>query len=130
MKEETKRLLDKSSHSIRAAEILLKEGELDFSASRSYYAMFYVAEALLCEKGFRRSKKHTHVHAAFGENFAKPAILPVKFHRWLIEAFNARVKGDYEADFTATTQDAANVLQQAREFLETSRQYLSQSGSK
>ena len=65
MKVETARLLDKAEHAIRAAEILLDADEGDFAAGRAYYAMFYVAEALLVERG-RRFRKHSAVHAAFG----------------------------------------------------------------
>ncbi|MBI3322995.1 MAG: HEPN domain-containing protein [Candidatus Omnitrophica bacterium] len=50
MKPETEKLLQKASRSIRAAERLLQEGDVDFAASRAYYALFYLAEALLNEK--------------------------------------------------------------------------------
>ena len=53
MKAETRRLLDKAEHAIRAAEILLDAEERDFAVGRAYYAMFYVAEALLVERGKR-----------------------------------------------------------------------------
>jgi len=60
MKAETERLLDKAEHAIRAAEILLDADEKDFAAGRAYYAVLYVAEALLVEQGKRFRK-----HAAF-----------------------------------------------------------------
>ncbi len=34
-------LLEKAKESLEAAKSLLKDGFYDFSASRSYYAMFY-----------------------------------------------------------------------------------------
>jgi len=70
MKEVTQRLIDKASRATDSAERLLKSGDVEASASRAYYAMFYVAEALLGEKGLR-FKKHGGVHATFGEHFAK-----------------------------------------------------------
>ena len=39
--------LVKARESLEAARILLREGFAGFSASRSYYAMFYTAEAIL-----------------------------------------------------------------------------------
>lgn len=43
MKEQTRKLLDKSAHAIRAARLLLENDETDFAAGRAYYAMFYAA---------------------------------------------------------------------------------------
>lgn len=65
MKDSTKKYLDKAWRSIRAAEILLVSSEVEFAVSRAYYAMFYVAEALLIESDLSFSK-HGAVHGAFG----------------------------------------------------------------
>ena len=65
MKMETRKLLDKASRAIRAAENLLRDGDVDFAAGRAYYAMFYVAEGLLYEKDLRY-RKHSAVHAVLG----------------------------------------------------------------
>lgn len=70
MNEESWGLLQKGRHAIRAAEILFREQETDFAAGRAYYAMFYIASALLAENDLR-SGKHSGVHALFGEHFAK-----------------------------------------------------------
>jgi len=80
MKEYTQKLLDKAADSIESAEILLEHNKLDAATGRAYYAMFYIAEALLNEKDLRFSK-HGNVHAAFGEHFAKTRILDPKYHR-------------------------------------------------
>jgi uncharacterized protein (UPF0332 family) len=44
-------LLLKAERSIRSARLLLSDGDVDAAASRLYYAMFYIAEALLDAKG-------------------------------------------------------------------------------
>ena len=94
MKEQTAKLLDKAKDSIEAADILLTNGKADIAAGRAYYAMFYIAEALLNEKDLRFTK-HGGVHAAFGEHFAKTKELDPKYHRWLIDSFDKRLVGDY-----------------------------------
>ena len=66
MKEYSHKLLDKAIDAIEAAEILVDNEKFDIAAGRAYYAMFYIAEALLNEKGLKFSK-HSAVHAAFGE---------------------------------------------------------------
>ena len=62
-----------SASSFEAAKLLLKEGFSGYSASRSYYAMFYIAEAFL--EGDKMSfSKHSAVFSAFGREFADPAV--------------------------------------------------------
>ena len=50
MKPEQVDLLRKAGESLGAAKLMEKQGYHDFAASRAYYTMFYVAEALLLEK--------------------------------------------------------------------------------
>jgi len=116
VKEGTRQLLDKAARAIRAADTLLEDDNLDFAAGRAYYAMFYVAEALLHERDLR-SKKHGGVHALFGEQFAKTGILDPKFHRWLIDAFDTRLIGDYGFTAVISKDDVTSMIDQAREFL-------------
>jgi len=123
MKEATKKLLDKAAHAIHAAEVLRKEQELDFAAGRAYYAMFYVASALLAEKGLR-FQKHGGVHAVFGEHFAKTAELDPKYHRWLLDAFDRRLQGDYNFEAALETEEVSSMIEQAREFKTEAENYL------
>jgi uncharacterized protein (UPF0332 family) len=44
-------LLQKAYRNIRSAKLLVGDGDFDTAVSRAYYAMFYVAEALLLSKG-------------------------------------------------------------------------------
>jgi uncharacterized protein (UPF0332 family) len=66
VKDSSRLLLGKAQRAIQAARTLLDAGDLpEFATGRAYYAMFYVAEALLEEKDLRFSK-HGGVHGAFG----------------------------------------------------------------
>jgi len=123
MKDHTYKLLDKATRSIRAARLLVDGGEVDFAAGRAYYAMFYVAEALLYERDLAFSK-HSGVHAAYGREFAKTGLLDVKFHRWLLKAFNDRLQVDYEVEANMTKADVEVTLDRAQEFLGAARRLL------
>lgn len=85
--------------------------------------MFYVAEALLHEKDLR-SRKHSGVIALFGETFAKTGAMDAKFHRWLLDAFDKRILADYGVEAVLTREDSAQMIAQAREFLDTVRRLL------
>ena len=126
MKETSEKLLEKSARAVHAAEILLREGDLDAAAGRAYYAMFYVAEALLFEKGLQ-FRKHSGVHSAFGEHYAKAGLLDSKFHRWLLDASDKRIQADYGVDAVLSGEDVELVVVQAREFLVEARRLLSDS---
>ena len=83
MRPEVAALLEKAASSRRAAALLAGQDYLDFAASRAYYALFYVAEALLLAEGFSFSS-HAAVIAGFGKTFARPQRLDPRFHRYLM----------------------------------------------
>ncbi len=123
MNEASRKLLDKAARAVRAAGILLQEGEVDFAAGRAYYAMFYAAEALLFEQGLR-FRKHGRVHAAFGEQFVKTGKLDSRFHRWLLDAFDRRLLADYDVEGVLTSEEVSRLIEQAREFVDEARRHL------
>jgi uncharacterized protein (UPF0332 family) len=123
MKDYTRKLLDKAVDTIESAEILLDHGKMDGAAGRAYYALFYVAEALLNEKGLHYGK-HGDVIGAYGREFAKTKLLDQKFHRWLIAGFDTRLVSDYQVDTNIEAAIVSSMVDQAWEFLEAAREYL------
>ena len=108
--------LVKARESIEAAGVLLREGFAGFSASRSYYAMFYTAGAILLRQDLAFSS-HAAVHAAFGREFAKPGVVPRIYHQRLVEAFVFRQAGDYSTGHSIHSDVAGELIHQARDFL-------------
>jgi len=47
MTDEVRRYLRKAEHALEVAEDLLKDGHVPDAASKTYYAMYYAAQALL-----------------------------------------------------------------------------------
>jgi uncharacterized protein (UPF0332 family) len=123
MKEYTRKLLDKAIDTIEGAELLLEHGKVDMAAGRAYYALFYIAEALLNEKDLQFSQ-HGDVIGAYGKEFAKTKLLDPKFHRWLIKGFDTRLIGDYHVDTHIEESVIADMINHAREFLEAAQKYL------
>jgi len=109
-------LLDKADESYRAAGLLLEHGFLDFAASRSYYAMFYAAEALLLERGLAFTK-HAGVISAFGREFVKNGDIPVAYHQYLIQAQDSRHVGDYDIVRKISKDRAQELLEHAELFV-------------
>ncbi len=82
-----------------------------------------LAEACLVSRGLSYSS-HAAVIAAFGKQFAKTKIFPVKYHRYLIDAQDQRNRGDYDSDPNLTKEDANNLIQQAEKILTITKKIL------
>jgi uncharacterized protein (UPF0332 family) len=113
-------LIRKAQKSLRAARLLAKDGLYDFAASRSYYAMFYVVEAVLLGEGVSYSK-HSAVISAFGQRFAKTGRVPEEFHRYLIEGQESRNVGDYDTGPGLSEDQAAQQIARAGKFIQLAK---------
>ena len=123
MTPEQQFLMTKAQRSLDAANQLMQQGFYDFAISRAYYAMFYVAEALLDKAGFSFSS-HAAVISAFGQSLARPGKVPVEFHRYLIDAQTQRTRADYDPNPDLSQQDAEKLIAQAQAFVDFGNQNL------
>ena len=85
--------------------------------------MFYIAEALLQERGLTFSSHHA-VIAAFGQQFAKTKEFDPRFHQAILSAFSQRQLGDYAVDSGLGSEDIATLLGNAIDFLAAAREWL------
>ncbi len=123
MNPEVSELFDKAKRSIKTAGKILKDGEVDFAGSRAYYAMFYVAEALLLERGLAFSS-HSAIIANYGKEFAKTKLLNPKFHNYLIKSQDRRNIGDYAIGSHLTQEEVKEMLAWAKEFVKAAEDYV------
>jgi uncharacterized protein (UPF0332 family) len=119
-------LITKAVDSVRAAELLAGDGYYGFAVSRAYYAMFYVAEAMLLELGLRFTS-HAGVISAFGQRFSKTQRVPSEFHHYLLAAQDGRTEGDYDIHPRLTADDAALAIGRAHEFIKLGQRTLGES---
>lgn len=115
-------LLKKAKESLQVADDLYKSQHYDFSASRSYYAMFYSTQAALLIKNLSFSK-HKAVVSAFGKEFIKTGLFPKELHRYLRDAFKFRQLGDYGAPGSVSGSKAYELIKQAEEFVASIAEY-------
>jgi len=116
MTDDQKALVTKAEDSVRAAELLTRDGYHGFAVSRAYYAMFYIAEAMLLERGLRFTS-HAGVISAFGQHFSRTRKVPSEFHQHLLAAQDGRTEGDYDIHPKLTAEDAALAIRRAHEFI-------------
>ncbi len=121
--KETNALIQRAQRYLKSAELLLKDGDSESSVSRAYYAMFYAVEAALLTTGLSFSS-HKGVISAFGEHFVKTDVFPREMGRELNRAFEKRQIGDYEYTFIISEDEAEQMLQSGKEFVNTIARWL------
>ena len=120
-------LVEKARENLDASELLSSQGYTDIAASRAYYALFYLAEALLLQRKLAFSS-HSAVIAAFGKEFSKTGELDPKFHQYLIKAQELRQTGDYANNENVSEESVAQVVAWGKEFYSATVDYLSKNG--
>ncbi|MCG2726052.1 MAG: HEPN domain-containing protein [Elusimicrobia bacterium] len=116
-------LIRKAEEDIKAVEMLLKQKFYRIAVSRSYYAMFYIVEAILLTKNLSYSS-HRAVISFFGKEFIKTKIFNPKFGFILRDTFDLRQNGDYESLPDINSNKAKKILSDAKEFLKAAKKYL------
>ncbi|MGB2864515.1 MAG: HEPN domain-containing protein [Sedimentisphaerales bacterium] len=109
-------LVKRAKRYIRSAELLLNDKDYESSVSRTYYAMFYAAQAALLTKTLSFSS-HKGVISGFGKHFIKTEIFPKEMGRELNRAFEKRQIGDYGYTFVVSDEEALQILQYGKEFV-------------
>ena len=116
MKKDVQRLLEKADHALEVAESLYKQGYIPDAASKTYYAMFYAAQALLKSEGIEVGK-HSAVESALGYHFAKTGRMDPRYHRMLISARKVREIVDYDIQEEVVEPATTLRLEDGKEFI-------------
>ncbi|HHT9155936.1 MAG TPA: HEPN domain-containing protein [Candidatus Tripitaka sp. YC43] len=123
MKEALVRYRMEQAHErLRAAEALLSQGLYTDSVTRSYYAMFTAARALLATKGLD-SAKHSGVISLFNQHFVKTGIVEKTMSGLIAKAKGLRERGDYEL-YRASEEVAKEQLDKAGQFVKAIKKVL------
>ncbi len=84
--------------------------------------MFYACEALLFSRRLAYSS-HSSVVAAFGKEFAKTGEVDAKYHRYLIDALDARNISDYGEDMPISVERSRQIIDWVTEFVSMVDEY-------
>jgi len=111
---------------LQSAALLYQQGQFRDSISRSYYAIFHAARALVEAKGFK-GKKQEGVISYFDRHLVKTNQINKKFSKILHEAKDLREMSDYEESWRATREQTEKLLESARLFIAEAERLLSPS---
>lgn len=98
------------------ATLLLEREHYRASISRSYYSIYYAAQALLISQNIDAST-HKGLIRLFGLHFVKTGLFSSEWTGTLKTAYELRQLSDYDADFIGTPTQAEDILGQARAFV-------------
>ena len=121
--KEIKSLIERAKKYLKSAKILLKVEDYESSVSRTYYAMFHSAQAMLLTKNLSFSS-HKGVISAFGEHFVKTGIFSRELGRELNRALEKRQISDYAYTFVISREEAEEILENGKKFVEKIVQHL------
>lgn len=121
--KEIRDLTEKAEKFLGTAEQALNIEDYDSCTSRCYYAMFFMAEAVLLTKKLSASS-HKGVISLFGEHFVKTEVFERNLGKALNDAYDKRLVGDYGVGFTITEDEAKDLLETAKNIVKKLRNYL------
>ena len=116
--------LQKSRENLKSADILIKAGMYGDSLSRSYYAIFTAARALLALKQLD-SKKHSGVISLFNRHYVKTGIVDRTIGKELNKARLRRESSDYADFYLVDKKEAVNQFETAKRFIDAVENTLS-----
>lgn len=122
MKETFRLFIEKAWDCLADADALLEKQRYSASVSRSYYAMFYAAQAALISQNIE-AFTHAGVNVQFQKIFIKTGIFPVSFGKTFSKIADQRMKSDYEIGFRASCEDATHTFREASEFVEAIKNF-------
>lgn len=121
---EAVKALNKAEDALRSAVYDLEGGFVLATANRAYYACYYCITALLYTKEVY-AKTHQGVRAKFSELFIKTGIFPLAISDSLALLFDSRQEADYDLDADITVEEARNLIEKSKEFVQLSKKYCS-----
>ena len=115
----------KSQRSLKAARQHLQDKDFDFTASRAYYAVFYLMETVLLVKDLSGST-HSGIIRLFSEHFIKTNVFPKDFGKLISRLFRERQSGDYSFGEEISEEVAQEDVRLAEDFSQAIVDYLKQ----
>ena len=116
MEQKIEALLKKSQKYLRSAAVLFELEDFDSCASRAYFAMFYVAQAMLLHETEAFSSKQG-IRTSFVRQFVERGPLPARAGEVFERASELQEVGDYAHGFAVSREDAEDILAESEAFV-------------
>ena len=111
-------LQKKADRALSDAGLLLENGSVEATINRGYYSVFQAARAALLTEE-ESPNTHSGVIRRFGYHFVRTGQVSDEIGDLLTTAQSMRGRADYEAFADLSQEDAENLVEDVRQFLET-----------
>jgi uncharacterized protein (UPF0332 family) len=109
--------LEQAKDTVELSQFLIDENQLVIAVNRIYYGMYYAVAALALKHRFETSK-HSQLIGWFNRQFIANKTLDPVYGKILRNAFNKRIKGDYDAFISFEKEEVLNLHQEMKEFIQ------------
>lgn len=118
---------ERAVQTLRAAELLTREGYTEDAVSRTYYAVLHAARAALCVCAVV-TESHAGVRRMFGKHLIPSGAIEREWAKYLGESLDDRLAADYDIGTSYSSEQAREECGRADEFLERIHRYLLDNG--
>ncbi len=108
--------IERANKAINDVEFLIENQKYHLATNRIYYGIYYILSALAL-KHFFQTSKHTQLIGWFNKNFVKNGILEKRFGKYIQNAFEQRMEGDYGTFVNFEKEEIDNSLKEMKEVI-------------
>ena len=112
--------IEKAYTSLKEAKAVAQLGFWGLAGNRLYYSAFYMASALLLDKGLI-ARSHSGVIHLIGAKFVTVGLIEKEYGRFFSRLFELRQSGDYDDMYDLTEEEVVPYIAKAEEFLSKMR---------
>lgn len=95
----------RAQQTLRAAELLVREGFPEDAVSRTYYSILHAARAALCVCGVV-TESHAGARRMFGKHLVLSGAIEREWARYLGESLDDRLAADYDIGTSCSVEQA------------------------
>lgn len=106
----------RAKEAIEEVDILIKSKKFNAAATRIYYGVFYITNALLLMDNFPTSK-HSQIIGYFNKNYVKERIINPKIGRFLNRAYELRTRSDYGEFIEYSEPEINSYFKEMKDFI-------------
>ena len=112
---------------LRAVQLLVREGYHDDAVSRAYYVILHAAKAALAVHDIA-AESHASVRRLFGKHLILSGAIETEWSRYLGGSLDDRLAADYDVGTSFSSDEAQRQCRSATEFAERIQRYLAENG--
>lgn len=102
--------VEKAEKTVEDVDFLIKNKKFFMAVNRIYYGIYYILSALSLKHDFSTSK-HAQLIGWFNKNFVKESKIEKKYGKFINEAFEKRMKSDYDVSTIFSENEVDNMFE-------------------